>query len=101
MMMTLILNLKNNDGITLKNHKPVSYKTGWQVADYGVETRDVHEALAAIEKLSGNCGVWFSDGVYYIDHSFRVKTKREAITIGRMHNQISVFGWKRQNLAYC
>ena len=101
MMTTLILNLKNNDGLTLKNNKPISYKTGWQVADYGVETRDVHEALAAIEELGGNCGVWLSDGVYYIDHSFRVKTKREAITIGRAHNQISVFGWKRQNLAYC
>ena len=101
MMMTLILSLKNNDGLTLKNNKPISYKTGQQVADYGVETRDVHEALAAIEKLGGNCGVWFSDGIYCIDHSFRVKTKREAITIGRMHNQISVFGWKRQNLAYC
>ena len=25
----------------------------------------------------------------------------EAIAIGRKHNQISVFGWKRKNLAYC
>ena len=101
MMITLILNLKNNDGLTLKNNKPISYKTGWQVADYGIETRDVMEAVAAIEELSGNCVVWFSDGVYYIDHSFRVKTKHEAIAIGRAHNQISVFGWQRQNLAYC
>ena len=101
MMMTLILNLKNNDGLTLKNNKPISYKTGWQVADYGIETRDVMEAVAAIEELGGNCGVWFSDGVYYIDHSFRVKTKHEAFAIGRAHNQISVFGWQRQNLAYC
>ena len=101
MMMTLILNLKNNDGLTLKNNKPISYKTGWQVADYGIETRDVMEAVTAIEELGGNCGVWFSDGVYYIDHSFRVKTKHEAIAIGRAHNQISVFGWQRQNLAYC
>ena len=101
MMITLILNLKNNDGLTLKNNKPISYKTGWQVADHGIETRDVMEAVAAIEELGGNCGVWLSDGVYYIDHSFRVKTKHEAIAIGRAHNQISVFGWQRQNLAYC
>ena len=101
MMMTLILNLKNNDGLTLKNNKPISYKTGWQVADYGVETSNVQEVLAAINKLGGNCGIWLSDGIYYIDHSFRVKTKREALTIGRVHNQISVFGWQRQNLAYC
>lgn len=101
MMMTLILSLENNGGLTLKNNKLISYKTGWQVADYGIETRDVLEAVAAIEELGGNCGVWFADGVYYIDHSFRVKTKREAIAIGRAHNQISIFGWQRQNLAYC
>ena len=101
MMMTLILNLKNNDGLTLKNNKPISYKTGWQVADYGIETRDAMEAVAAIEELGGNCGVWFSDGVYYIDHSFRVDTKHEALELGRKYNQISVYGWRRGNLAYC
>ena len=40
-------------------------------------------------------------GVYYVDHSFRVKTKKEALEIGRKHKQISVFGWARKNLAYC
>ena len=101
MMITLILNLQNNDGLTLKNGKPIFYKTGWQVADYGIETRDAQEAAAAIEKLNGNCGIWFANGIYYVDHSFRVKTKHEAIAIGRAHKQISVFGWQRKNLAYC
>ena len=44
---------------------------------------------------------WLENGIYYVDHSFRVDTKKEAIAIGRKHNQISVFGWKRKNLAYC
>ena len=101
MMMTLILNLKNNDGLTLKNNKPISYKTGWQVADYGVETSDVQEVLAAINELGGNCGIWFSDGIYYIDHSFRVNTKRDPMEIGRAHNQISVLCWRTMGLAYC
>lgn len=51
--------------------------------------------------MNGNCGVWLENGIYYVDHSFRVDTKKEAIAIGRKHNQISVFGWKRKNLAYC
>ena len=34
-----ILKLKNNDGLTLKNGKPITYKTGWQVATEGVETK--------------------------------------------------------------
>ena len=53
------------------------------------------------KRMSGNCGVWFENGVYYIDHSFRVDTKREALEIGRKFNQISVFGWRTKKLAYC
>jgi hypothetical protein len=93
--------LKNNDGLTLKNNKPITYKTGWQVADHGVECKTIAEASKAIEEMQGNCGVWFSDGVYYIDHSFRVKTKKEALTIGRKYNQISVLRWSDMRLVYC
>ena len=93
--------LKNNDGLTLKNGKVINYKSGWQVADYGVECRTIEEAEKAIKEYRGTCGVWFADGIYYVDHSFRVNTKREALTIGRKYNQISVFGWKKKNLAFC
>lgn len=93
--------LKNNDGLTLKNGKIINYKSGWQVADYGVECRTIEEAEKAIKEYNGTCGVWFADGIYYIDHSFRVNTKKEALVIGRKHNQISVFGWKKKNLAFC
>lgn len=94
-------NLKNNDGMTLKNGVKISYKTGWQVATEGVETRTAREALNAVNAYNGNCGVWFSDGIYYIDKSKRVNTKREAMKIGRACNQISVLGWAKMQLAYC
>ena len=100
-MINLLKNLKNNDGLTLKDNQPIEYKTGWQVADYGYKCKTIEEAAAAIQKMNGNCGVWLENGIYYVDHSFRVDTKKEAIAIGRKHNQISVFGWKRKNLAYC
>lgn len=96
-----IRKLKNNDGITLKNGKPITYKSGWQVADFGIETADASEAIKAVRSYEGNCGIWYADGIYYIDHSFRVNTKKEAIEIGKKFNQISVFGWTRKNLAYC
>lgn len=100
-MKNLLASLKNNDGATLKNYKLVNYKSGWQVADNGYECRTIEEAAEAIDKLGGNCGIWFADGIYYIDHSFRVGTKKQALQIGRDNNQISVYGWKRGNLAYC
>ena len=96
-----IRKLVNNDGITLKGGKVIEYRTGWQVAIYGVEVKTAREAIEAVKAYGGNCGVWFADGIYYIDKSFRVDTKKEALRIGREHNQISIFGWSRKNLAYC
>ncbi|MBO7695140.1 MAG: hypothetical protein J6T10_21170 [Methanobrevibacter sp.] len=96
-----IRRLTNNDGLTLKNGKIINYKSGWQVATEGIETTNINEVIPAIKKYSGNYEVWFADGIYYIDKSFRVDIKKEALSIGRAHNQISIFGWKRSNLTYC
>lgn len=96
-----IRKLKENDGLTLKNGKSITYKTGWQVATEGIETPDAREAINAVKAYQGNCGIWFSNGIYYIDKSKRVNTKKEALEIGRACNQISILGWKRMNLAYC
>lgn len=93
--------LQNNDGITLKNGQIVTYKTGWQVATDGIEVSTAREAINAVKAFGGNCGVWLADGIYYVDRSKRVNTKREALAIGRACNQISIFGWARKNLAYC
>lgn len=96
-----IKKLSNNGGLTLKNGRIITYKTGWQVATHGVEVKTAREAIEAVKAYGGNCGVWLENGIYYVDKSFRVDTKREALEIGRKHNQISIFGWARQNLAYC
>lgn len=96
-----IKKLENNDGLTLKNGKVITYKSGWQVATEGVECKTAREAINAVKAYAGNCGVWLADGIYYVDKSHRVSTKHMALEIGRAHNQISIFGWARQNLAYC
>ena len=93
--------LANNDGLTLKNGKLITYKTGYQVATEGLETADIQEAMKMIRNYNGNCGVWFSEGIYYIDKSHRVSTKREALEIGRRCNQISVLKWATMGLVYC
>ena len=96
-----IKKLAENDGLTLKGGKIITYKSGWQVADHGIEAKNAEEAIKAVREMKGNCGIWFSEGIYYIDHSFRVNTKREAIAIGRAHAQISVLNWRTMGLAYC
>lgn len=101
MLVEAIKALKNNDGLTLKKYTSITYKSGWQVATEGIETKSVAEVITAIEAYNGNCGVWFSDGIYYVDKSHRVATKREAMQIGRACNQISVLNWRTMGLAYC
>ena len=100
-MYEMIQALKNNDGLTLKNGKIISYKTGWQIATEGIKTVSPILAYSAVKKYGGNCGIWYSNGVYYVDRSKRVKTKKAALEIGRAHSQISIFGWAKKNLVYC
>ena len=96
-----ILKLKENDGLTLKAGKAIVYKSGWQVATEGIETTSAREAINAVKAYNGNCGIWYAGGVYYVDKSHRVNTKREALEVGKAHNQISVLGWRKMVLAYC
>lgn len=93
--------LTNNDGLTLKYGKIITYKTGYQVATEGVECKTAREAINAVKAYGGTCGVWYCDGIYYIDKSHRVATKREALEIGRACNQISVLKWTTMTLVYC
>lgn len=96
-----IRKLAENDGLTLKNGKIIRYKTGWQVATEGVICHTPQDAIKAVKAYGGNCGVWLENGIYYVDKSHRVNTKKVALKIGKECAQISVYGWARGNLAYC
>ena len=96
-----ILKLTENDGMTLKNGNKIVYKSGWQVATEGVECKTARDAMNAVKAYNGNCGVWYSEGIYYVDKSKRVNTKHEAMEIGRACNQISILKWANMSLAYC
>lgn len=100
-MIERLMALKDGEGLTLRNYTAVVYKSGWQVADTGVECTTAAAAAAAIEAMNGSCGIWYEAGIYYIDHSFRVSSKREALRIGREHNQISILKWSDMSLVYC
>lgn len=96
-----IRKLSNNDGLTLKKGRVVRYKTGWQVATEGVECTTAEDCIKAVKAYNGDCGVWYADGIYYVDKCHRVDTKKEALEIGRKCHQISIYGWKHDVLAYC
>lgn len=93
--------LNNNDGLTLKNGKIVNYKTGYQVATEGVEIADIKDVHKALKNYEGNCGIWYSEGIYYIDKSHRVNTKKAALALGRECNQLSILKWSDKSLIWC
>ena len=97
----MLENLKNNEGLTLKNFKPVTYKTGYQVATEGYETGSLGKAEELVKSFNGTCGVWYADGIYYIDKSHRENTKTKALEIGRACKQISILKWSNMSLIYC
>ena len=96
-----IRKLSENDGLTLKAGRKISYKSGWQVATEGIEAHTAREAIEAVKTYGGDCGIWYAGGIYYVDKSRRVNTKKEAMEIGRACKQISVLCWKNMKLAYC
>ena len=91
---TKLTSLKNNDGLTLKNGEIITYKSGWQVATEGMQTTSPKVAMIMIKLYKGNCGIWFSDGIYYIDISKRITTKKNALAIGKATNQQTIYGWR-------
>ena len=93
--------LNDNDGLTLRQGKPITYKSGYQVATEGVEVTDIAQVRQYIKTYNGNCGIWYSNGVYYIDKSHRVSTKHKALEIGRQHNQQSILQWNTMGLVWC
>lgn len=89
-----IKKLSNGDGLTLKNGKIKRYKSGYQVATNGVEVLSPEMAIQAVREFKGTCGIWVENGRYYVDISHRVSTKREAVEIGKAHNQLSIYRWR-------
>ena len=102
-----IAKLANNEGLTLRNGKIVEYKTGWQVGIQGIEVKTPEEVSIILHNglgRKGNIGIWYSEGIYYIDISKRITTKQDALKVGKLMNQQSIYGWrprKAGQLVWC
>ena len=94
--------MKDLDGATLKNNKPIHYENGYQVASKSmIITRSIVLAAVTIEKNNGNCGIWLENGIYYIDYSHHIKTLEKALELGKRWKQISIYSWKESRCIYC
>ena len=90
-----IIKLTEGEGFKLKAGKKVQYKTGYQVAFEGIDTEYARIEFNAVKAYDGKCGVWFEQGIYYIDRGRRISKKRDAIRTGIEANQISIYDWEK------
>ena len=95
----LLKKIENNGGATFKKGQPIAYKSGYQVGITGVEAATIEEVIKAIKRFE-SCGVWFSEGIWYIDKSIRVSTKKEAVQKGKDYNQQSILKWNDMSLVW-
>lgn len=102
-----IRHIAEDQGLTLRNGKIVEYKTGWQVGIMGIEVKTAEEVSRFLHSdmgRKGNIGIWYSKGIYYIDVSKRIQTKKDALAVGKLMNQQSIYGWrprKKGQLVWC
>lgn len=105
-----IRNIAENDGLTLRNGKIIKYKTGWQVAYMGIKCKTPEEVSKLIHgngllnNAHVNIGIWLHEGIYYVDISKRYTTKKEALAVGELCDQQSIYGWaprKHGQLVWC
>lgn len=95
-----IRKLSENDGLTLRDGYPVTYKSGYQVATES-EVTTTPEMAMIIARCKKDCGIWYSNGLYYVDASRRIPTKKEALKLAREHEQVSILKWATMELIYC
>jgi hypothetical protein len=105
-----IRHIAEDQGLTLRNGKIVEYKTGWQVAYMGIECKTPEEVSKLIHRngllndTKNNVGIWLHEGIYYVDISKRYTTKKDALAVGKLCNQQSIYAWalrKKGQLVWC
>lgn len=96
-----------NGGITLVNNHKMEYKSGYIVSIEGFEvvTKDLKTAINKLLEYSKKykcVGVWYDDGLYYIDVNkyYNIKQHKQAINEGIKNNQKAIYNIHEQKSEY-
>jgi len=103
--MTTLKNIKANGGATLNaNGEAVNYNKGYQVSIKDLYIMPVYKMTKKFIKTllndKYNLGLWIDNNKVYIDYSVNIKTKKEAVKVGKANNQISIWNWKKMDCIY-
>lgn len=100
-IMALMSSMREDDGMTLKGGKVITYDAGFQIAKNGYVCSSLEEAASYIEEMNGDCGVWYHGGDYYVDYSYYFNfSEKICKEIAKRWKQLSVFDWKTKKCVY-
>lgn len=101
-MIELLENIqKRESGATLHDYTPAHYTSGYQVSktENGSTNMaaDIKTAYAMVESLQGNAGIWYSNGMFYIETSYHIASLDDALAIGREYHQLTIYDWQHDS----
>lgn len=89
---------QHESGATLENYISAHYSAGYQFStteNGNTNTTDsIETAAAMIEKLKGNCGIWFYKNNFYIETSYHSNSLIKAGLMAWKYKQLSIYDWK-------
>ena len=50
-----------------------------------------------VEAFAGSCGIWYDDGLFYIETSYWIQNRESAVKIAKHYNQKSIYDWKNDS----
>ena len=88
---------KENSGLTLKDYKSIHYETGFQYSKTENGSTNtcvsVGMACAMVQSFNGTCGIWYDNGLFYIETSYHTEDLHEAYIMARKYHQKSIYAW--------
>ena len=98
-----IRKIPENGGLTLRNGCPVQFKTGYQGGVRGEIFHTPEEVSRFLHTVGrkGDWGIWRDNGLWYVDESKHIATKKAALALGVACNQLSIYSWAKDDVIWC
>lgn len=86
----------------------VRFFEGYQVSKDSIPYTDMEEAARALQKLGNELedgdswyiGLWHNGKVLFIEPSYFILKKSQALELGAFHNQESIYDWENEDLIF-
>lgn len=89
--------------VTIRNGRPVQYKTGYQVLTvvHPFVTAEEVSRFLHTKGRKGQYTIRHSQTLWLVDENQQVPTKKAALTLARKYNWLTVYNWAKNEIIRC